>query len=248
MTARRQTVVVANIRSTPRMSRKEERAAVQGVFEWAKTLDADFVFGCEIDHPRLRRIWRNRAHAHGFSTAGAKRGSENTISVKNSEWTQKSFVSKFISRGVDHITPTRTVAIEDVVDNASTWNLQRLMSTHLVSQWQEYARQYASQWNLRNRLGRRSVKRLSAVIEDGLAKGYVCVLGGDLNALVDIQFDHDQVQLVGVEAKARNNLGKMMQVVAVAPEGKTVRLIRNYTQAPVCTDHPYRAALYEVTL
>jgi hypothetical protein len=247
VSTRVQIVVVGNIRSTPRMSRKEERAAVQGLFAWADKLDADFVFGCEIDHHRLRRIWKNRARAHGFSTSGAVKGSENTVSFRDSGWTQKSFVVRFISKGLASVSPNRTVSVADVADKGAAWNLQRLMSTHLVSQWQEYARDYATHWSYRNMVGRRSVRRLGRQIDAGLAKGYVCVLGGDMNALVDIKFDEEQVQLVGVEAKARNNLGKMMQVVAIAPHGKTVRRIATYTQAPVATDHPYRAAKYEVT-
>lgn len=237
------TTVIANIRSTPLMSEQEEKAAVRALFAWAVRLDADFVFGCEIDHPRLRKIWRNEARSRGYLTAGARVGSENTISMKASRWVFAKATIAFLSRGVSHITPRRTVTEVDTQRKGTNWPLIQAMSTHLVSQWQEYAKAKAGKsWALRNLLARRSIHRLGGRITLGLAQGRVCILGGDVNALTDVKFNANQVQLISVQAKARNNLGKMMQLVAVAPEGTHVELVQTWTQTPVATDHAYRAA------
>ena len=239
-------VVVANIRSTPRMSRDEETRAVEALFDWADKLHADFVLGSEIDHRRLRRIWRRIASAHGFSTFGAKPGSENTVSVRSARFSARLLGINFVSRGISHITPRRTVTIVEVVAKYGDKVVQHIMATHLVSQWQAYAESYASRWSLRGLLARRGINRLEKRVDKSVAEGAIAVLGGDMNALTNVQFDHNQVQLVGVHVKARNNLGKMMQVAAVPPDDKIVKRTATYTQVPVATDHPYRAAVYSV--
>lgn len=246
MTGYEATAVIANIRSNPRMSRADEQSAVEALFDWAKNIDADFVFGCEIDHPSLRRIWRRVGRAHGFATYGTRKGSENTVSIRKSRWTGRLSGIRFLSKGVSGITPRRTIT-EVLAKSKHFYGPDvECMSTHLVSRWQSYAKSYTSKWSLRGTLARASINRAEKRIDRAQALGRVALLGGDMNALTNLQFDEEQVQLVGVHAKARGNLGKMMQLVAVAPPGWKVIRTGTYTKPPVATDHPYRAASFKV--
>jgi hypothetical protein len=242
-------VALGNIRSNPRMSKAQEQRATQGLRDFAARSGAMIVMGCEIAYPRMRRIWR-RVFT-GWTTVGARPGSENVISVHHgaprvARAVTGRAVVRWLSKGRDHVTPTRKTTEQDVtIDGLRV----RVIGTHLVSWWQAYAKPKAGRsWSLRHQIARLSIRRLRKRVRRAHAAGVQLVLiGGDMNALTDLHIADGQVVVLGTGAKTGGNLGKMMQLYALPAPGVDVKVAHRDLGQPVATDHPYRAGTLEVT-
>lgn len=242
-------VAIGNIRSNPRMSKAEEQRATQALRDFAARTGAMIVMGCEIAYPRMRRIWR-RVFT-GWSTVGTRRGSANVLSVHpDAPGAPRAVlgrpVVRWLSKGRAKITPTRTTTERDVVIDGLR---VRLISTHLVSWWQPYAKGKAGKtWRLRNAIAKRSLKRLRKKIARAHAAGVQLVLaGGDFNSLRNLHIADRQVVVLGAGAAAGGNLGKMMQLYACPAPGVDVDVTDRDLGKPVETDHPFRAGTIEVS-
>ena len=67
------TVVVANIKSVPRMDAGDVDDDIEALFDLARKKHADAVFGAEIAFKDYRRSWREHAEKAGYRSRGAKR-------------------------------------------------------------------------------------------------------------------------------------------------------------------------------
>lgn len=244
-------VAIGNIRSNPRMSKADEQRATAALHDFADKVGALIVLGCEIAFPRMRRIWR-RIFA-GWDTAGDRPGCENVISVRVSDdgrTARRALVGRafirWLSSGVANVTPTRKTTARDVTVEGLRI---RVISTHLVSRWQAYARVKAgSTWGLRNRIAKRSLRRLAKRVARAHAAGVNLVLiGGDFNTLEAIHIADGQVDVLGTTGKTGGNLGKMMGLYAFPADGVRVTVGMRKIHGPVATDHPFRAGALTVT-
>lgn len=246
-------VALGNIRSNPRMSKAQEQQAIAALHDFADHAGARIVIGNEIAYPRMRRIWR-RVFT-GWATAGARPGSENVVSVRTAAAARAvgrakvmlgRRVVKWLSKGSDHVTPTRkTTELDVTIDGLRV----RVIGTHLVSWWQAYAKPKAGKsWRLRHAIARLSIQRLRKRVRRAHAAGVQLVLeGGDVNALDNLHITDDQVVVLGAGPGAGGNLGKMMQLYAFPAPGVHVKVTDRKTHAPVATDHPFRAGSLEVS-
>ncbi|WP_300680773.1 hypothetical protein [Nocardioides sp.] len=242
------TIALGNIRSNPRMSKANEIRATEALADFATTIGAWIVLGCEIAYPRMRRIWR-RTFA-GWTHAGDRPGSENVISISTPATASRAqsqvgrVAVRWLSQGRKGITPTRKTTETDLtIDGLRV----RVIATHIVSWWQAYARKKAgASWTLRAGIARRTIRRLAKRVADAHTAGIdVVIIGGDLNALDNVEITAGQVQLLGTQ-KSGGNLGTMMQAAAFPAPGVQIAGVTPYVRAAVATDHPFRGVALQV--
>lgn len=227
------TVVLANIKSVPRMPADHVDDDIAALFDLAKKKNADAVFGAEIAFGNYRRSWRKHAKRAGYHSKGAKR--ECPIAVR--EKPAKAVV-KLLSRGVATVTPNRyATVVKDPEPRAA------YIALHLVSRWQEYARSDATH-GLRKRLAAREVRKVIRRIARLHGRGWTVVVGGDLNALTAVEWHPDQVQALPVTG---SNLARMMQLAVIPAPGVHVTPTHHGNHhAGLHTDHPFRWATFEL--
>lgn len=230
----RHAIILANIKSVPRMPTGDVDSDIAALFKLAETKDAGAVFGAEIAFADYRHSWRKHAEASGYSSHGAKR--ECPIAVKAAH---VHAVVRLLSTGIAKVTPNRYATVVKIRDGSRI----AYIATHTVSRWQDYARADSTH-GLRKRLANREIRKIARRIARLHAHGWTVVVGGDLNALTAVEWHPDQVQVLPVTG---SNLARMMQLAVIPAPGVTVTPVSHGNHhAGLHTDHPFRWATFDL--
>jgi hypothetical protein len=233
-------VMVANIKSNPRMPTSAVQADIEKLFRWAthREIHANAVFGAEIAFRDYRRAWRRRAKLDGYTSYGLKQ--ECPISVLHGR--ELHWAVKLLSNGIAKISPNRYCTVVKDPDTRVAY-----VATHLASRWQDYAAADPDH-NERKSLATREIRRIKQRVDRLHRNGWTVVIGGDLNALTRIVwYRGDDVQVLPVEG---SNLAKMMQLAVIPAAGCTVEANSHGTYdfgGELHTDHPFRWARFTLT-
>lgn len=231
----RLTVVLANIKSVPRMDAEQVDSDITDLFRLANAKGADAVFGAEIAFANYRRSWRKHGKAQGFKPYGLPR--ECPVSLRRGGPVKA--ISRLLSNGVAKVSPNRYATVVKIKDGSRV----TYIATHTVSRWQEYARADATH-SIRMRLWGDEYSRLKRRIKRLHRKGWTVVIGGDLNALTAVEWHADQVQVLPVTG---SNLARMMQLAVIPAAGVTVTPVKHGSHhAGLHTDHPFRWASFDL--
>lgn len=231
--ARQHTIVLANIKSVPRMPTDDVDSDIATLFKLAEAKCADAVFGAEIAFGDYRRSWRKHAEAADYRSHGAKR--ECPIAVKAAH---VHAVVRLLSRGIAKVTPNRYATV--VKDRG---HKVAYIATHTVSRWQDYARADSTH-GIRRRLANREIRKITRRVTRLHEHSWTVVVGGDLNALTAVEWHPGQVQVLPVTG---SNLARMMQLAVIPAPGVTVTPVSHGNHhAGLHTDHPFRWATFDL--
>jgi hypothetical protein len=230
----RHTVIVANIKSVPRMSAAQVDSDIAALFDMAGKKSADAVFGAEIAFANYRSSWRKHGKKKGYKPFGLPR--ECPVSLRRG--VRVKVLSRLLSKGIAKVTPNRYATIVKHRPSKVAY-----IATHLVSRWQDYARADATH-DERKRLAAMEITKIEHRIERLHAKGWTVIVGGDLNALSRVVWHHAQVQVLPVSG---SNLARMMQLAVIPAPGVTVTPVSHGNHhAGLHTDHPFRFASFDL--
>lgn len=215
-------IVAGNIMSNPAMPPADVRHDTARLFE----LRADVVCANEIAPPSYKRTFRQLARAAGYRTAELSRSPDAVAVRRASHWRTATVRVRQLSRGVEHITPDRSVTVAQLVDGRGGRIV--VLCTHLVSRAWTHVE---SSTELRQTLWRAEARRLRAIVSRWRARGVPVVVAGDLNHPRAVRWARRQRVLA--------NSG-LIQLTAIPPAGYSVRRLRGRTipASSLYTDHP----------
>jgi hypothetical protein len=218
-------VAVGNIMCNPLMPAADVAHDVGRLFVPAMTPPM-VVCANEIEPARYKATFRRTASAAGYRTVGLY--SANPVAVRRTgPWKVAGARVRFLSRGVEHITPDRTATVVRLVTDAGDQLV--IVCAHLVSRAWTHLEPSTP---LRRHLWRTAARAIRAICRPWHARGVPVVVAGDLNHPRPVRWAPVQRILA--------NQG-LLQITLIPAAGQRVQRTRAGRTIPstrLYTDHP----------